>query len=86
MPITTLIVDAGIVLRVLVVILGGYSIVTSRRFLRKREVTLVYLGGASLDALARGTAVERLIVLWASRLRVGWPVGVKATRRPLIGS
>jgi hypothetical protein len=51
------------VLRVLIAIFGGNSVVTSRRFLRKREVTLVYLGGASSDALARAMTVERLIVL-----------------------
>jgi hypothetical protein len=59
---------------------------TSRRFLRKREVTLVYLGGASSDALAGAMTVEHLIVLWSSRLLVGWPVCIKATPRPLIGS
>jgi hypothetical protein len=74
------------VLRVLVVVFGGDSIVTSRRFLRKREVTLVYLGGASSDALARAMTVERLIELWPSRLLVGWPVCIKSTARPLIGS
>jgi hypothetical protein len=74
------------VLRVLIVIFGGNSVVTSRRFLRKREVTLVYLEGASSDALARGMTVEHLIVLWPSRLLVGWPVCVKATSRPLIWS
>ena len=70
----------------LVVIFGGNSVVNSRRFLRKREVTLVYLGGASSDALTRAMTVERLIVLWASRLRLRWPVCVEATPRPLIGS
>jgi hypothetical protein len=70
----------------LVVILGGNSIVTSRRFLRQREVTLVDLGGASSDALAGAMSAERLIVLWPSRRLVGWPVWVKATARPLIGS
>ena len=70
----------------LVVIFGGNPVVTSRRFLRKREVTLVYLGGASSDALARTMTVKRLIVLRPSRLRVGWPVCVKAIPRPLIGS
>ena len=70
----------------LVVVFGGDPIVTSCRFLRKREVTLVYLGGASSDALARAMTVERLIVLWPSRLLVGWPVCIKSTARPLIGS
>jgi hypothetical protein len=74
------------VIRVLVIILGGYSIVTSRRFLRKREVTLVYLRGASSDALTRGMTVEDLIVLWPARLLVGWPVCVEAAPRLLIGS
>ena len=58
-----LFVDAEIVLRMLVVILGGNTIVTSRRFLCEREVTLVYLGGGSSDALTRATTVERPIVL-----------------------
>ena len=78
MPITTLIVDAEIVLRVLVVIFSGNSVVASCRFLRKREVTLVHLGGASSDALTRGMTVEDLIVLWPARLLVGWPVCVEA--------
>jgi len=43
-----LLVDAEIVLRVLVVVLGGNPIITPRRFLRQREVTLVCLGGAPL--------------------------------------
>jgi len=77
---------AIIVLGVLIVIFGGNSILTSHRFLRKCEVTLVYLGGASSDALARAMTVEGLIVLWPSRLRLRWPVCVKATPRPLIGS
>jgi hypothetical protein len=71
---------------VLVVILGGDPIVTSRRFLRKRKVTLVYLGGVSLDALARAMTGVRLIVLWPRRRLVGWPVCVEATARPLIGT
>lgn len=70
----------------LIVIFGGNSILTSHRFLRKCEVTLVYLGGASSDALARAMTVVRLIVLWPSRLLVGWPVCVKSTARPLIWS
>lgn len=70
----------------LVVILGGNPIVTSRRFLCQREVALIYLEGASLDALARAMSAERLIVLLPSRLLVGWPVCIKATARSLIGS
>jgi hypothetical protein len=71
---------------VLIVTLGGNSIVTSRRFLRKREVTLVNLEGASAHALAKATTVKRLIVLRPLRLLVGWPVCIKATARRLIGS
>jgi hypothetical protein len=74
------------VLRVLIVILGGDPIVTPRRFLRKREVTLVYLGGVSVDALPRAMTGVRLIVLWPPRRLVGWPVCIEATARPLIGS
>jgi hypothetical protein len=48
---TVFTVDAKIMLRVLVVILRSDPIVTSRRFLRQRNVTLVYLGGSSLDTL-----------------------------------
>ena len=70
----------------LVVVLGGDPIVTSRRFLRQRQVTLVELEGVSSNTLARAAAVVRLIVLWPSRRLVGWPIGVKATARPLIGS
>ena len=82
----TFVVDAEIVLRVLVVIFGGDPIVTSRRFLRQREVTLVYLEGASSETLARAMSAERLIVLLPSRLLMGWPVWIKATARSLIGS
>ena len=71
-------------LRVLVVVLGGDPIVTSRRFLCEREVTLVYLEGASPGTLAGTTSVERLVALRSSLL--GWPVWIKATVRPLIGS
>jgi hypothetical protein len=46
------------VLRVLVVILGGNSIVTSRCFLRQREVPLVYLERASPDSLAWAMSIE----------------------------
>ncbi len=81
---TALVVDAEIVLGVLVVIFGSNSIVTSRCFLCKCEVTLVYLGGVSSDALARAMAVVCLILGWPSRLLVGWPVAIKATARPLI--
>jgi hypothetical protein len=81
---TVLFVDAEIVLRVLVIILGGDPIVSSRCFLRQREVTLVYLGGASSDTLARAMSVESLNLLWSSRRLVRWPVSAKATARPLI--
>jgi hypothetical protein len=74
------------VLRVLVIVLGGNSIITSRRFMREREVTLVYLVGASSDTLARAMSVEILIVLLPSRRLMGRPVCIKATARPLIGS
>jgi len=70
---------------VLVVILGGDPIVTSR-FLCEREVALIYLEGASSDTLAGAMSAERLIVLLTSRLLVGWPVCIKAAARPLIGS
>ena len=73
-------------LRVLIVILGGNPIIASCRFLRQREVTLVYLEGASSDTLARAMSIERLILLWSSRRLVGWPVGAKAPARPLIGA
>jgi hypothetical protein len=82
---THLVVDAEIVLRVLVVVLGGDPIVTSCRFLGERKVTLVYLEGASPGALAGTTSVERLVALWPSLL-LGWPVWIKATARPMIGS
>ncbi len=82
----TFVVDAEIVLRVLVVILGGDPIITSRRFLCQREVTLVNLGGASSETLARAMSAERLIVLLPSRLLMGWPVWIKATARSLLGS
>jgi len=72
-------------LRVLVVVLGSDPIVTSRGFLCQREVTLVYLEGASLDTLLGTMGIERLVALWPSRL-LGWPVWIKATARPLIGS
>jgi hypothetical protein len=42
----------------LVVILGGDPIITSRRFLCQREVTLVYLKGASLDTLPRAMVLS----------------------------
>jgi hypothetical protein len=74
------------VLRVLVVILGGDPIITSRRFLRQREVTLVHLEGASSETLARAMSAERLIVLLPSRRLMGWPVWIKATARSLIGA
>jgi hypothetical protein len=82
----TFVVDAEIVLRVLVVVLGGDPIVTSRRFLRQREITLVNLGGASSDTFARAMSAERLIVLLPLRRLMGWPVWIKATARSLIGS
>ena len=72
-------------LRVLVIVLGRDPVVTSSRFLREREVTLVYLEGASPGTLAGTTSVERLVVLWPSLLLL-WPVWIKATARPLIGS
>ena len=83
---TILVDDAKIVLRVLVVILGGDQVITSRRFLRQREVTLVNLEGASSDTLARAASAQRLIVLLPSRRLMGWPVRIKATARSLIGS
>ena len=70
----------------LVVVFGGDPIVTSRRFLRQREVTLVNLEGASSDALAGAMTGVRLIVLWPSRRLVEWPVCIKATARRLTGS
>ena len=73
-------------LRVLVVILGGNSIVTSRCFLRQREVPLVYLERTSPDTLAWAMSVEGLILLWSAWRLMGGPVCVKATARPLIGS
>jgi hypothetical protein len=82
----TFVVDAEKVLRVLVVILGGDPIITSRRFLRQREVALIYLGGASSDTLARAMSAERLIGLLPSRRLMGWPVWIKATARSLVGS
>jgi hypothetical protein len=82
----TFVVDAEIVLRVLVVILGGDPIITSRRFLCQREVALIDLEGASSETLARAMSAERLIVLLPSRLLMGWPVWIKATARSLLGS
>jgi hypothetical protein len=70
----------------LVVILGGDPIITPRRFLRQRQVALIYLGGAAPDTLARTMSVESLILLWSSRRLMRWPVSAKATARPLIGS
>jgi hypothetical protein len=69
----------------LVIVLGGNSIVISRRFLREREVALIYVSGTSSDALARAIGAERLIVLLPSRLLMDWPVCIEATTRPLIG-
>lgn len=83
---TILVVDAEIMLRMLVVILSDDPIITSRRFLSQREVTLVYLVGASSDALARAMGAEILILLWPARGLVSWPIGVRATARPLIGA
>jgi hypothetical protein len=73
------------VLRVLVVVLGGNSIITSRRFLREREVTLMYLGGTSQDTLARTIGPECLIMLLPSWLLMERSVCVELIARALIG-
>jgi hypothetical protein len=61
------VVDAKIVLRVLVEILGGNSIVARRRFPCQGDVTLEYLMRAAADLDFGAVAVECLIVLRNSR-------------------
>jgi len=74
------------VLRVLIEILGGNSIVIRCRFARQGEVALEYLLGAAADLGVGLVAVECLIVLRVSRLLVKRAIWVKATARPLISS
>jgi hypothetical protein len=66
-----LVVDPKIMLRVLVVVFSGDPIITSRRFLRQREIALVYLVGISSDTLSRSLTCVCLIVLWPWLLPVG---------------
>ena len=80
------VINAKIVLRVLIEILGGNSIVIRCRFARQGEVALEYLVGAAADLDVGPFAVESLIVLRVSRLRVKRAICVKATARPLISS
>src|SRR6266851_3844230 len=80
------VIDAKIVLCVLIEILGGNSIVARCRFARQCEVALEYLVGAAADLDVGSVAVECLIVLRDSRLRVKRAIWVKAAARPLISS
>ena len=80
------VVDAKIVLRMLVEILGGDSIAARRRFACQGEVALEYLVGAAADFDVGPVAVERLTVLRDSRLVSKRAICVKATARPLISS
>ena len=79
------VINANIVLRVLE-ILGGNSIVIRCRFARQGEVALEYLVSAAADLDVGPVAVESLIVLRVSRLRVKRAICAKATARPLISS
>jgi hypothetical protein len=77
---------AEIVLRVLIVTFRGNSIVGSRRFPRESEITLAYLRGATSNAVAGATAVERLRVLRRPRMRLGRTVAAEAVAGTLIGA
>jgi hypothetical protein len=80
------VIDAKIVLRVLVEILGGNAIAARCGFACQGEVALEYLVGAAADLDAGPVAVECLIVLRVSRLLSEWAICVKAAARPLIWS
>ena len=80
------VIDVKIVLRVLIEILGGNSIVIRCRFARQGEVALEYLVGAAADLGVGPVAVECLIVLRDSRLGVKRAISVEAAARPLISS
>jgi hypothetical protein len=67
-------------------VIGGNSIVTCCRFARQGEVALEYLVSAATDLDVGSVAVECLVVLRVSRLRVKRAICVKATARPLISS
>ena len=57
------VIDAEIVLRVLIEILGGNSIAARRRFACQSEVALEYLVSVATDLDVGSVAVECLIVL-----------------------
>jgi hypothetical protein len=80
------VIDAKIVLRMLVEILGDNSIASCRRFACQTEVALEYLVGAAADLDVGPVAVERLTVLRDSRLLSKRPICIKATAGPLIWS
>ena len=80
------VIDAKIVLRMLVEILGGNSIVARCRFACQGDVSLEYLVGAAADLDVGPVAVECLIVLRDSRLLSKRAICVEATARPLIWS
>ena len=73
------VIDAKIVLRVLIEILGGNSIVIRCRFARQGEVALEYLVGAAADLDVGPVAVECLIVCG---FRGRWLNGRSALKRP----
>src|SRR5216683_7567987 len=80
------VIDAKIVLRVLIEILGGNSIAARCRFACQGEVALEYLRGAAADLDVGPVAVECLIFLRDSRLLSKRAICVKAAARPLISS
>ena len=80
------VIDAKIVLRVLVEILGGNSIAIRRSFACQGEVVLEDLMGAAADFDVEPVAVERLTVLRDSRLLSKRAICVKATLGPPVWS
>ena len=86
MALAARVIDAKVVLRMLIEILGGNSIAARCRFACQGEVALEYLVSAATDLDAGSVAVEYLIVLRDSRLLVKRAIWVKAAARPLIWS
>lgn len=85
LPLAVGVVDAEIVLRVLVIILGGNSIVAPLCLTCQGRIAFEYLRGRSANSNVGAVAVEYLIALRVPR-PLGWTVSVETAARPLIWS
>lgn len=75
---------AEIVLGVLIEIFRGHAVPAGGGFPGEGDVALEYLMGAAADLEVGAVAVEGLISLRCSLLRLKWPVAVIAPARVLI--